>query len=137
MVLRRSSRSPGRSGADGTQARTRKVSTGGDDGGAGLDSEAGGADLVHAFVDEITWYMSEHKVSRADLAQSMAVSPGRVSQILSGEDNLTLRTLSAVLDALGAGFEISLHPVEDTGPAHRRPGLIRPDPGIHPARRGP
>ncbi len=115
MVLRRSSRSPGRSGADGTRARTGKVSHGGDDSGAGLDSEAGGADLVHAFVDEITWYMSEHKVSRADLAQSMAVSPGRVSQILSGEDNLTLRTLSAVLDALGAGFEISLHPVEDTG----------------------
>ena len=58
--------------------------------------------------------MSEHKVSRASLAQSMAVSPGRVSQILSGEDNLALRTLSAVLDGLGAGL-ISLHPVEDTG----------------------
>jgi transcriptional regulator with XRE-family HTH domain len=67
-------------------------------------------------VDEITWYMSEHKVSRADLAQSMAVSPGRVSQILSGEDNLTLRTLSAVMDALGARFEISLHPLDETGP---------------------
>jgi len=113
MVLRRSSRSPGRSGADAARARAGKVSQGDDDPGA--DSEASGTDLVHAFVDEITWYMSEHKVSRADLAQSMAVSPGRVSQILSGEDNLTLRTLSAVLDALGADFEISLHPVEDTG----------------------
>jgi transcriptional regulator with XRE-family HTH domain len=59
--------------------------------------------------------MSEHKVTRADLAQSMGVSPGRVSQILSGEDNLTLRTVSAVVAALGAGFEISLHPVEDRG----------------------
>jgi len=113
MVLRRSSRSPGRNGAAGTRTRAGTAALGGGDSEADLDSEASGTDLVHSFVDEITWYMSEHKVSRADLAQSMAVSPGRVSQILSGEDNLTLRTLSAVVDALGAGFEISLHPVED------------------------
>jgi transcriptional regulator with XRE-family HTH domain len=66
--------------------------------------------------------MSEHKVSRADLAQSMGVSAGRVSQILSGDENLTLRTLSAVVEALGAEFEVSLHPIDgrddiDEGPA--------------------
>ncbi len=115
MVLRRSSRSPGRSGVSGSQARAGRASRGDRDPGYDDDTEASGTNLVHAFVDEITWYMSEHKVSRADLAQSMGVSPGRVSQILSGEDNLTLRTLSSVVDALGAGFEISLHPVEDTG----------------------
>jgi DNA-binding phage protein len=115
MVLRRSSRSPGRSGAAGTRTRAGKSSRGDADPAYAQDSQDGGTDLVRAFVDEITWYMSEHKVSRADLAQAMAVSPGRVSQILSGEDNLTLRTLSAVVDALGAGFEISLHSVEDTG----------------------
>ena len=114
MVLRRSSRSPARNGAARTRTRARTASRGDGDSEADFESEASGTDLVRAFVDEITWYMSEHKVSRADLAQSMAVSPGRVSQILSGEDNLTLRTLSAVVDALGAGFEISLHPVEDT-----------------------
>ena len=80
------------------------------------------ADLVRACVDEVTWYMSEHKVSRADLAQAMGVSAGRVSQILSGDENLTLRTLSAVVDALGAEFEVSLHPIDgrddlDDGPA--------------------
>ena len=112
MVLRRSSRSPGRSGTAGTRARA--VSASPHEGEAG--PEFSGRDLVHSFVDEITWYMSEHKVSRADLAQSMAVSPGRVSQILSREDNLTLRTLSAVMDALGARFEISLHPLDETGP---------------------
>jgi transcriptional regulator with XRE-family HTH domain len=56
--------------------------------------------------------MTEHKVSRAGLAQAMGVSPGRVSQILSGEDNLTLRTLSMVVDALGAKFDISLRPAD-------------------------
>ena len=44
----------------------------------------------------------------------MGVSPGRVSQILSGEDNLTLRTLSMVVDALGAEFDISLRPADDS-----------------------
>src|SRR5262249_19952567 len=76
------------------------------------DHEGAPADLVRLIVDEVTWYMSEHKVSRADLAQSMGVSAGRVSQILSGEENLTLRTLTGVVEALGAEFEVTLHPVD-------------------------
>jgi transcriptional regulator with XRE-family HTH domain len=68
-------------------------------------------DLTRSVVDEVSWFMSEHKISRADLAQSMGVSPGRVSQILSGDENLTLRTLSSVLTALGADLEVSLRPV--------------------------
>src|ERR1700747_3600966 len=83
MALRRSPRS--RAGTDD------------DPGGLGASTPA----LVHAIVDEVTWYMSENKISRADLAQSMGVSPGRVSQILSGDENLTLRTLSSVVAALG------------------------------------
>lgn len=83
----------------------------------GGGSERGDApvDLARVFVDEVSWYMSEHKVTRTDLAQSMGVSPGRVSQILSGDENLTLRTLSGVLTALGAELEVILHPVD--GPA--------------------
>jgi len=65
---------------------------------------------VRSVVDEVSWYMTEHKISRADLAQSMGVSPGRVSQILSGDENLTLRTLSSVLGALGANIELNLSP---------------------------
>jgi DNA-binding phage protein len=42
----------------------------------------------------------------------MGVSPGRVSQILSGDENLTLRTLSSVVTALGAEFEVNLHAVD-------------------------
>ncbi|MGH3212181.1 MAG: helix-turn-helix transcriptional regulator [Trebonia sp.] len=69
-------------------------------------------DLLRAFVDEVTWFMSENKISRADLAQSLGVSPGRVSQILSGDENLTLRTLSSVAAALGAEIELALHAIE-------------------------
>jgi antitoxin component HigA of HigAB toxin-antitoxin module len=68
------------------------------------------AELAVDVVDEITWYMREHKVSRADLAGAMGVSPGRVSQILSGGESLTPRTLRCVLTALGARLEITLRP---------------------------
>ena len=65
--------------------------------------------LAQEITDEITWYMRQHKISRADLAALMGVSAGRVSQILSGDENLTLRTVGAVLDALGTRFEFSLN----------------------------
>jgi transcriptional regulator with XRE-family HTH domain len=70
-------------------------------------------DLTGGIVDEITWFMREHKISRADLAHSMGVSPGRVSQILSGQENLTLRTLSTVANALGARVEVTLRSVDE------------------------
>ena len=69
--------------------------------------------LQQEVVDEITWYMREHKVTRSDLAGAMHVSPGRVSQILSGGENLTLRTLGSVVTALGARLEITLHPDDE------------------------
>jgi transcriptional regulator with XRE-family HTH domain len=72
--------------------------------------EVGG--LAQEIVDEITWYMREHKITRADLAASMGVSAGRVSQILSGDENLTLRTLGSVVDALGARLELTLGDAE-------------------------
>ena len=69
--------------------------------------------LAQEVVDEITWYMREHKISRAELAAAMKVSPGRVSQILSGDENLTLRTLGAVVNALGARMEFTLSEGEE------------------------
>ncbi|MFI6254401.1 helix-turn-helix domain-containing protein, partial [Streptomyces sp. NPDC051016] len=47
--------------------------------------------------------------SRSDLAKAMGVSPGRVSQIMSGDANLTVRTLAAAAEALGAGVEIRFY----------------------------
>ncbi|MFI6290224.1 helix-turn-helix domain-containing protein [Nonomuraea sp. NPDC050790] len=69
--------------------------------------------LAQEVVDEITWYMREHKITRADLAASMGVSAGRVSQILSGDENLTLRTLGSVVTALGASLDFTLSDAED------------------------
>jgi transcriptional regulator with XRE-family HTH domain len=65
-------------------------------------------DLVTQLTNEITWHMKERGLSRADLATRMGVSPGRVSQILGGGENLTLRTLAALSCALGAHFGLEL-----------------------------
>jgi transcriptional regulator with XRE-family HTH domain len=64
--------------------------------------------LVTQLTNEITWYMRERGLTRADLAARMGVSPGRVSQILGGGENLTLRTLAALSTALDAHFDIEL-----------------------------
>jgi plasmid maintenance system antidote protein VapI len=64
--------------------------------------------LVTQLTNEINWHMRERGLSRADLAARMGVSPGRVSQILGGTENLTLRTLAALSTALDARFDIEL-----------------------------
>jgi transcriptional regulator with XRE-family HTH domain len=64
--------------------------------------------LVTQLTNEINWLMEERGLTRADLAASMGVSPGRVSQILGGGENLTLRTLAALAVALDARFDIGI-----------------------------
>ncbi len=68
--------------------------------------------LITQLTNEINWHMREHGLSRADLAGPMGVSPGRVSQVLSGGENLTLRTLAALSTALDAQFDVQLSPCE-------------------------
>lgn len=64
--------------------------------------------LVTRLTNDINWYMRERGLTRADLAARMGVSPGRVSQILGGGENLTLRTLAALSTALDARFDVAL-----------------------------
>ena len=77
--------------------------------------------LVTQLTNEINWYMRQRGLTRADLAARMGVSPGRVSQILSGGENLTLRTLAALSAALQARFDLELNPVDGTEPAESAP----------------
>jgi ribosome-binding protein aMBF1 (putative translation factor) len=64
-------------------------------------------------------YMEQWGISQAELAKRMGVSSSRVGKILSGTDNLTLRSLAAVAAALHARFGLTLHPKEDqSSPPH-------------------
>ena len=83
-----------------------------------IDEELHG--LITQLTNEINWHMRERGLTRADLAARMGVSPGRVSQILGGGENLTLRTLAALATALDArfGFELTSLKAEDTYTSH-------------------
>jgi transcriptional regulator with XRE-family HTH domain len=87
--------------------------------------------LVTQLTNEINWCLRERGLTRADLASRMGVSPGRVSQILGGGENLTLRTLAALSTALDARFDIELNALKagdaytsrSTAPAEAVPQL--------------
>lgn len=87
------------------------------------------AHLPRQLTTAITWYMKEHGVIKAQLAQKMGVTQGRVSQILSGDENLTLRTLAAVCVALDAHLDAKLVPNE----GERRPPGVLPSSSAGPS----
>jgi len=70
--------------------------------------------LVAVATFAITDHMEQNKITRAELAHRMGVSPGRVSQILSGEENPTLRTLATVATALDGHVDVAFQPKSDT-----------------------
>src|ERR1700678_2296240 len=90
--------------------------------------------LVTQLTNEINWHMRERGLSRADLAARMGVSPGRVSQILGGGENLTLRTLAALSTALDARFGIELSALKvDDASTSRSTASAEAAPQRHPA----
>jgi transcriptional regulator with XRE-family HTH domain len=63
-------------------------------------------DLVNALVDG-------SGISQRELAKRLGVSEGRVSQILSGRENVSLRKLADLAWSLGVRFEIVPVALED------------------------
>lgn len=57
--------------------------------------------------ERICELMLKNKVTRSDLAYRLGKSKGYVSQLLDGERNMTLRTLSDVFVALGRAVHIT------------------------------
>jgi transcriptional regulator with XRE-family HTH domain len=104
---------------------------------ASLDREAAQDHLEHELIDfitqvtnEVSWYMRQRGLTRADLAERMGVSPGRVSQILGGGENLTARTLIALSTALDARFDIELSPLK-AGDSYTSSGAAQAEAAPH------
>ena len=60
--------------------------------------------------EEIVARLDDLGLTQAELATRMGVSAARVSQILRGADNLTLKSLVAVAAALDADLSLSMKP---------------------------
>lgn len=67
--------------------------------------------LIADATELICQVMQEDGVSRQDLAHRLGKSKGFVSQLLTGERNMTLRTLADVLFALDHRFELAARPL--------------------------
>lgn len=60
-------------------------------------------------IEMITAAMAEHSMIHKDLADHLGVTQQRVSQILSGRYNITLKTLSRIAKALNKELRIEFH----------------------------
>lgn len=52
-------------------------------------------------INEVRFEMREQDITSAQLAERMHIAPGRLSQILSGGENLTAETISQLATGLG------------------------------------
>lgn len=73
------------------------------------------------FVTQIEKVMDDNDVSQAQLASTLGVSKGRVSQILNNPGNLTLRNVVQYARALGQKVSIVSY---DDGDAQNKRGLV-------------
>lgn len=75
--------------------------------------------------DTITGLLASLQLSQKELATRLGVSEGRVSQIVNGSENLTLRSLAAVGWALGVRFTLQPIPMANRkgSPAAEDPPL--------------
>lgn len=55
-------------------------------------------------------YMNERGYTQQEIARALGITEGRVSQILSGEQNLTLKTLASLAAGVKGHLEIKLVP---------------------------
>ena len=67
--------------------------------------------LIADATELICQVMEVEGINRQDLATRLGKSKGFVSQILTGERNMTLRTLADVMFALGHRFELAAKPL--------------------------
>ncbi|MCO5202216.1 MAG: helix-turn-helix transcriptional regulator [Chloroflexi bacterium] len=63
-----------------------------------------------AISEEIVARVDSLGLNRRQLAERLGVSAPRVTQLLAGDDNLTLKTLTAIAAALDATVSVKLSP---------------------------
>ena len=59
-----------------------------------------------AVAADLAILVAESGISRSDLAKKLGWTRARVSQVLSGQGNLTIETMHAVAKAVGSSFDV-------------------------------
>jgi DNA-binding phage protein len=79
-------------------------------------------DLILSLTGEVLERMELTGTTRTELANRLGVKPPRVTRILQGNDNFTLRTVSQVAEALGCRLVFALEPCDAPTPMRLAPG---------------
>lgn len=82
-------------------------------------------DLILEATELISELLADQDVSRKELAERLGQSKGHVSQLLSGQRNMTLRTLSDLAFTLGHRFRLRLESLDEGRLAPERGGPRR------------
>jgi transcriptional regulator with XRE-family HTH domain len=82
-----------------------------DDPDAAYDREIEVEALAMRLADVIQESIEARDMSRADLARAMGVSKAHITQTLSGQRNLTLKTVAEALHALDSRLEVAAVPL--------------------------
>ena len=67
--------------------------------------------LVVDVMDRLAGWMSDHNITRAELARRLGTSPANVTQMLRGR-NVSLRTLAAAVHVMGGAVDFTILPAE-------------------------
>jgi len=65
----------------------------------------------NAVANELLALISHENISRKQLSEKLEWPPSRLSKVLSGEQNLTVKTITAISLALGYDFSIYFHKI--------------------------
>jgi transcriptional regulator with XRE-family HTH domain len=59
------------------------------------------AETARRFILEVEELMERRRITKAELARRMGISRARVTSLLNGRGNLTIRSMTAIAHALG------------------------------------
>jgi transcriptional regulator with XRE-family HTH domain len=68
--------------------------------------------LLFEFVEQVLEIMEREQLSRTDLAKKLGCSNAYITKLFKGNQNLTLRKIFEIADALGCSFNFAIKPVQ-------------------------
>lgn len=81
--------------------------------------------LIEDANELIAELMTAQSVTKKELAKRIGKTPGFVSQVLSGNRNMTLRTFADLAFALGSRIKLDHHPVTEPRTYRTAPGMVQ------------
>jgi len=80
-------------------------------------------ELILEVTELLSSALEDHQITKSELAEKLGKTKGFVTQVLSGNRNLTLRTIADIAEVLGFRIRVYREPVRQSG--HSTPRASR------------